>query len=165
MRQEISTSPSLTKPRSVSAQVAGSDPGGPNLYSIWAPSRRSASCSRHGGVTDRQPENLARKKGELLIVGHVENVIVVGFFIIDSGRRLRVDAPHFALGKLALRPGKVLHVVAWKELENDLKTLLRASLAQVPSPLPEAEDLVVNFQGFRVPNSAFMVAVSAAALA
>lgn len=117
------------------------------------------------GVTDRHPENLAKKKGELLIVGHVENVIVVGFFIIESGRTLRVDTPHFALGKLALRPGKVLHVVAWKEPENDLKTLLRASLAQVPSPLPEAEDLVVNFQGFRVPNSAFMVAVPAAALA
>jgi len=31
------------------------------------------------GVTDRHPENLARKKGELLIVGHVEKVIAVGF--------------------------------------------------------------------------------------
>ena len=30
--------------------------------------------------------------------------------------------------------------------------------------LPEADDLVVNFQGFRAPNSAFMVAIPAAAL-
>ena len=116
------------------------------------------------GVMDRRPENLARKKGELLIVGHVEKVVAVGFFIIDSGKTLRVDAPHFTLGKLALRPGKVLHVVAWKEPENNLKTLLRVSLAQVPLPFPEAEDLVVNFQGFRASNSAFMVAVPAAAL-
>ena len=64
------------------------------------------------GVADRHPENLARKKGELLIVGHLENVIVVGFFIIDSSRTLRIDTPHFALGKLAPRPGRVLRVVA-----------------------------------------------------
>lgn len=116
------------------------------------------------GVTDGRPESLARKKDELLIVGHVEKVVVVGFFIIDSGRTLRVDAPHFTLGRLALRPGKVLHVVAWKEPENDLRTLLRASLTQVPSPLPEAGDLVLNFEGFRARDSAFMVAVPAAAL-
>ncbi|MXW92143.1 MAG: hypothetical protein F4114_17090 [Rhodospirillaceae bacterium] len=100
----------------------------------------------------------------MLIVGHVEKVVVVGFFIIDFGRTLRVDAPHFALGKMALRPGKVLHVIAWKEPENNLKTLLRASLAQVTPTLPEADDLVVNFQGFRARDSAFMVAVPAAAL-
>ena len=116
------------------------------------------------GVTDKRPGNLARENGELLIVGHVKKVVAVGFFIIDSNRTLRVDAPHFTLGKLALRAGKVLHVVAWKEPENNLKTLLRASMAQAPSPLPEADDLVVNFQGFRAPNSAFMVAVPAAAL-
>ena len=116
------------------------------------------------GVTDRRPENLARKKGELLIVGHVEKVVVVGFFVMDASRKLQVNAPHFVLGTLALRPGKVLYVIAWKEPEKNLKTLLRASLVQVPSPLPEAEDLVVNFQGFRAPDSAFMVAVPAAAL-
>ena len=49
MRKEISTSPSLTKPRSVSSQLLGSGPGGPDLYSISASSRRSASYSRHGG--------------------------------------------------------------------------------------------------------------------
>ena len=116
------------------------------------------------GITDKRPENLARKKDELLIVGHVEKIVVVGFFIIDSGRTLRVDAPHFTLGRLALRPGKILHVVAWKEPENNLKTLLRDSLAQVPSSLSESEDLVMNFQGFRAPDSAFMVAVPVAAL-
>ena len=116
------------------------------------------------GDTDRRPEYLARKKGELLIVGHVKKVIAVEFLIIDSGSTLRVDAPHFTLGKLALRPGKVLHVVAWMEQKNNLKTMLRASLVQVPSPLPEADDLVLNFQRFRAPNSAFLVAVPAAAL-
>jgi len=116
------------------------------------------------GVTNRHPENLAKKKSELLIVGHVEKVVVVGFFIIDLGRTLRVDAPHFVLGKLALRPGKVLHMITWKEPENNLKTLLRASLAQVTPSLPESAGLVVNFQGFRARNSAFMVAVPAAPL-
>ena len=116
------------------------------------------------GVTDRRPDNLAKGKGELLIVGHVEKVVVAGFFIMDSGKELRVDAPHFMLARLALRPGKVLHVVAWKEPENSLKALLRASLQRVPAPLPEADNLVIDFQGFRAPDSAFMVAVPAAAL-
>ncbi len=116
------------------------------------------------GITDRRPENLARRKGELLIVGHREKVVVVGFFITSSSSILQVDAPHFVLGKLALRPGKSLHVVAWKEPENNLRALLRASFRQAPVPVPEAGDLVVDFQGFRAPNSAFMVAVPAMSL-
>ena len=116
------------------------------------------------GDTDRRPDGLARKKGELLIVGHVEKVVVVGFFVMDASRKLQVNGPHFVLGTLALRPGRVLHIVAWKEPENDLRALLRVSLNKVPSPLPDAKDLVLNFQGFRAPNSAFMVAVPAAAL-
>ena len=116
------------------------------------------------GVTDGRPENLARGKGELLIVGHREKIVVAGFFITDADSKLLVNAPHFVLGKLALRPGKVLHVVAWKEPENNLRALLRASFRQVRSSLPEAGDLVVDFQGFRAPNSAFMVAVPATSL-
>ncbi len=131
-----------------------SDRGAVPTFSILFPS---------WGVTDRRPENLAKGKGELLIVGHVEKVVVVGFFIMDSSRELQVDLPHFVLGKLALRPGKELYVVAWKEPENSLKDLLRASLEQVSTPLSETDDLVINFQGFRAFNSAFMVGVPATA--
>ena len=116
------------------------------------------------GVSDRRPENLARGKGELLIVGHREKVVVVGFLILDSEKDLQVDVPHFVLGKLALRPGKSLHVVAWKEAENNLRALRRAGFRQAPSPLSETGDLVVDFLGFRAPNSAFMVAVPATSL-
>ena len=116
------------------------------------------------GVTDRCPENLIKGRGELLIVGHVEKVVVVGFFIVDSSRKLQVNARHFMLGKLVLRPGKVLYVAAWKEPENGLKALLRASLKQVEDFLPKDDDLVIDFQGFQAPNSAFMVAVPAVAL-
>lgn len=116
------------------------------------------------GVTKRNPENLAKGKGELLIAGHVEKVVVVGFFVMDAGLNLWVNAPHFVLGKLALRPGKTLHIVAWKEPEGDLRELLRASFEKVSNRLPEVDDLVIDFQGFRASDSAFMVAVPAAAL-
>lgn len=116
------------------------------------------------GVADKRPEDLAKKKGELLVVGHMEKIVVVGFFIIDSRRKLRVNAPHLILGKLALRPGKILYVVTWKEPEGGLLDLLRASLKQVRVPSTKADNIIVSFEGFRAPHSAFMVTVPAVVL-
>lgn len=118
------------------------------------------------GVMNRLPKNLARKKVELLIAGHVEKIVVVGFIILDERKKLQGNIPHFVLGKLPQRPGKVLHVVAWKEPEGGLKEGLRAALKQIQvsaqqiqTPPSEEDDLVINFQGFRAPSSAYMVAV------
>ena len=104
------------------------------------------------GDTARHPKDLAKKGTELLIVGHAEKVLVVGFFIMESGTELRVHTPHFVLGKLALRPGKVLHVVAWKEPERNMKDKLRSSLKRISAPLTKHEQLVLNLQGFRAPQ-------------
>ena len=118
------------------------------------------------GVINRFPKNLARRNVELLIAGHVEKTVVVGFIILDASKKLQGNTPHYMLGKLALRPGKVLYVGAWKEPERDWTEGLRAALEQIPSDAmekiqasPEEGDLVINFQGFRERNSAFMAAV------
>ena len=116
------------------------------------------------GVKDMRSENLAKRKAELLIVGHVEKTVVVGFFVMKSERILQVNAPHFVIAKLPMGPRKALHVVAWKESEKDLRALLQASLEQATPSLPDIDDLTLNFQGFRAPNSAFMVTVPLAAL-
>ena len=116
------------------------------------------------GVRDSRPENLAKRKDEILIVGHVQKIVVVGFFVLKSERILQVNTPHFVLARLPMGPRKVLHVVVWKEPENDLRALLQAALGPVKTPRPVINDLTLNFQGFRAPNSAFMVTVPSAAL-
>ena len=116
------------------------------------------------GVGDMRPENLAARKSEVLIVGHIEKTIVVGFFIMDAEKKLQVNAPRFVLGRLMLQPGRILYIVVWQEPENNLRARLRASLKQAPAPLPQADNFVICFQGFRAPDSAFIVAVPAAAL-
>lgn len=116
------------------------------------------------GVKDMRPESLAKRKAELLIVGHVEKTVVVGFFVMKSERILQVNAPHFVIAKLPMGNQKTLHVVAWKESEKDLRTVLQAALEQTATPLPDIDDLILNFQGFRAPDSAFMVPVPLAAL-
>ena len=60
------------------------------------------------------------KNDELLILGHRQKVVVVYFFIVDSERSMRGRLPHIALGRLPLREGKTLHVIAWKEPQGDL---------------------------------------------
>ena len=115
------------------------------------------------GVMNRHPKDFAKKKDELVIVGHVDKIVVVGFIIMDSHRELRAKpgTSFIVLGRLSLRPGKVLHIVAWKEPDNGLKERLSDSLKHVQAPvLPKkTDDLSVCFQGFRSENSAFMVEV------
>ena len=116
------------------------------------------------GVTDMRPKRLAKGNGELLIVGHLTKIVIVGFFITDPETKLQLNTPHFVLGKLPLRPGKVLNIVVWKEPDNGLKTMLRASLKRVPIPLADTDDTVISFQGIRAPHSAYMVAVPVSAI-
>lgn len=107
------------------------------------------------------PEQLT--KDELLIIGHKEKLVVVYFFIVDSTDNLQGGLPHIVLGEVPLRPGKTLHIIAWKEPQNNL-------LERIHSVIPHASlnfskqdfeegDYTLNIHGYRGVNSAYMVNV------
>lgn len=102
-------------------------------------------------------------KDELLIVGHEENLVVVGFFVVDSTKKVRGGRPYFSLGELPLRPGRTLHVIAWKEAQDDFMDRIRSVFPQVVPVFSELElgedDYTLCIQGYRRPNSAYMVRV------
>ena len=108
-----------------------------------------------------EPKKLT--KDELLIVGHKEKLVVVYFYIVDSAKKMKSRLPHIVLGELPLRPGKTLHIIAMKESQNDLMDRIRSAFTQVSLNLSEQElkedDYTLNFQGYRGPNSAYMVNV------
>ena len=110
------------------------------------------------GYKNSQPR-LRRRKNEALIIGHRGKLTVIGFFITSAETNLEIAVPHFQLGKLTLGTGKVLQVVTWREEQGNLRESLLDGLRRIPCPLPRVDDLWVNFQGFRQPNSAYMVAV------
>ena len=103
------------------------------------------------------------KKDELLIVGHKEKLVVVAFFIVDSGRNMQGLVSHIVLGRLPIQEGKTLHVIAWKEAQGGLMDKIRSIFPQVSQRLEmlrvDDGDLSINVQGYRRPNSAYMVAV------
>ena len=103
------------------------------------------------------------KNDELLIVGHKEKLIVVAFFIVDSGRNMQGLVPHIVLGQLPIQEGKTLHVIAWKEAQGGLMDKIRSIFPQVSQRLGTLRvddgDLSINVQGYRRQNSAYMVAV------
>ena len=102
-------------------------------------------------------------KDELVIVGHKEMTVVVAFFIVDSGRKMRGHVPHFVLGRIPLRPGKTLHVIAWKEPENGLMERVRSVFPQISETVAQRQlaegEFTIRLQGYRGPNSAYMVTV------
>ncbi len=109
------------------------------------------------------PEIQEITKDELVIIGHKEKIVVVSFFIADSSRNMQSQLPHFILGRLALQQGRTLHVIAWKEPQNDLLDKVRAVFPQASQTLFELglgeQDYNLNVQGFREPNSAYLVTV------
>lgn len=110
------------------------------------------------------PEPTMQTKDELWIVGHREKIVVVSFFVVDSVKEMRGQLPHFVLGRLRLRPGRTLHVIAWKEPQKDLMNQIRNVLPQVSRSLPEPPSLgekgyTLCVQGYRGSNSAYMVTV------
>lgn len=103
-------------------------------------------------------------KDELLIMGHPEMLVVVGFFIINSPIELRCNMPHFVLGKLSLPPVRALHVVAWKEpMADDLPDRIRRCFPTVASASAQlglaAGSYTLCLHGYRRPNSAYMMPV------
>ena len=108
-----------------------------------------------------EPKDLT--KDELLIVGHREKLVVVHFFIVDSTKKMNGRLPHFVLGRVPLRPGKMLYIIAWKEPQKDLMERIRSVFPQISPTFSElelgADDYTLCLQGHRGPNSAFMVTV------
>ena len=102
-------------------------------------------------------------KDELLIIGHKDQLVVVSFFIVDARRNMRGRIPHFALAQLPIREGKTLHMIAWKEPQNDLMDRVRATLPQISSTFAQRchgeGDYTLCLSGFRAPDSAYMVIV------
>ena len=108
-------------------------------------------------------EHTKRAKDEFLIVGHREKLVVVNFFVVDSNRKMQGHLPHFVLGQLPLRPGKTLHVIAWKEPQNDLMDRIQKVFPRISPTFSELklgeDDYTLNLQGYRGPNSTYMVSV------
>ena len=102
-------------------------------------------------------------KDELVIVGHKEMTVVVAFFVVDSSRRMRGHIPHFVLGRIPLRPGKTLHIIAWKEPENGLMDRVRSVFPQISQTVAQQQldegEFTLRLQGYRGPNSAYLVTV------
>ena len=106
------------------------------------------------------PANIT--KDELLIVGHPEKVIVVAFFVVDSERNMRGRVSNIALGRLPLKEGKTLHVIAWKEPQGDLMNRIRQAAFPAASARCSQLDLengeyTMSVQGYRRRDSAYMV--------
>ena len=103
------------------------------------------------------------KKDELLIVGHKEKLVVVAFFIVDASKNMQGHLPHIVLARLPLQEGKVLQIIAWKEPQGDLIDRIRSVFPQASQSLSklgvEEGEYSINVQGYRRPNSAYMVVV------
>lgn len=102
-------------------------------------------------------------KDEAMIVGHRSKLVVVGFYIVDAGVKMNSRQPHFRLGELQMRQGKILHVLAWKEPQGDLLERLQRYFPQAASFFTEDAagegEYALNFQGYRSENSAYMVTI------
>ena len=90
-------------------------------------------------------------------------LVVVSFFIVDSVKKMRGRLPHFVLGQLLLQPEKTLHVIAWKESQNNLMDRIRDVFPHVSLNFSELklreDDYTLCVHGYRRPNSAYMVRV------
>ena len=91
--------------------------------------------------------------------------MLVSFFIIDAGQSLQGGIPHFTLAQLPIREGKALHMIAWKEPQNDLVDRVRATFPKISSTFSQdghgEGDYTLFLSGFRAPDSAYMVLVPA----
>ena len=102
-------------------------------------------------------------KDELIIIGHREKMVVVSFFIVDSTTNMQGRMPHFALGQLPLQPGRTLHVITWKEDQNNFLDRIRDVFPEISITASEMNlgegDITLHLMGYLRSNSAFMVTV------
>ena len=109
------------------------------------------------------PKPSKSTRDELIIISDREKMVVVSFFIVDSTKEMRSQTPHLLLRQLLLQPGRTLHVIAWKEPQNDLMDRIREVFPEISMTITNLKlgkgDMTLCLQGFRGPNSAFMLTV------
>lgn len=109
--------------------------------------------------------NVSFTKDELLIVGNKEKMVVVSFVILDSSKTMSVKQPHFLFGRVPLNASRDLHILAHKEPHQDLLDSVRNIFPCATHLLSELAvedgDYLMTVKGFRGPNSAYLVPVSA----
>ena len=109
------------------------------------------------------PKPTNSTKDELIIVGHREKIVVVSFFVVDSTKKMQSRMPYFVLGQLPLQPERTLHIIAWKEDQNNLMDRIRDIFPHVSLNFSELklreDDYTLCVQGYRRSNSAYMVRV------
>lgn len=103
------------------------------------------------------------RSNELLIVGHEEKFVMVGYFIADTRQQIRGRMSHVVIGKLPMSDRRVLHIIAWKESQDSLIEQIQGTFPHVLSDFDEQKiapgDYTIRFQGYRSENSAYMVDV------
>ena len=76
---------------------------------------------------------------------------------------MRGRIPNFVIGEVPMRPGKTLHVIAWKEPAAGLTERIRKVFPQISHSLGQREidegEYTIRLQGYRGPNAAYMVTV------
>ena len=85
------------------------------------------------------------KKDELLVVGHRQHLLMVGFFIVNKQIEIRGQLPHIVLGELPVNQDKTLYVIAWRDPQKIAKLS------------PAYGESTTEVQGYRRPDSAYMV--------
>ena len=105
------------------------------------------------------------KKDKLLIVGHKKKAIVVSFFIVNAGATMRGYRSHIRVGKLPLGKSKDLHIVVWKEAQDNLLHQVQEALAKLSGEFLQTGmvngDYTLWLKGLRRTNSVYSVVVSA----
>ena len=88
-------------------------------------------------------------------------MVVVAFFIVNSGQKLQGRIPHLEMGRLRLREGKYLQIIAWKESQNNFTDRVQSVLPNVSTKIPidqiDSGKPKIKLQGYIQPNSAFFV--------
>ena len=71
--------------------------------------------------------------------------------------------PHFVLGRLQLQQERTLHIITWKEDQNNLLDRIRNTFPGISMKASELNiskgDITLCIQEYRGPNSAYLVTV------
>lgn len=94
-------------------------------------------------------DRASRVDHELMIVGHRSKKVVIGFFILDGRRVPSPSDAHLVIGRVPVRKGKVLYMVAWKEPQDVLADAVRNSIPKLESVLDPSlrGDFILNLYG------------------
>ena len=111
-----------------------------------------------------KPKPRKKYKDELLIIGHREKLIVIRFFVVESGKHLNGSMPHVLLGKLPLVSDREVQIFACKDPDNGLMERIKeSSFPEMAATFDQLnlqnDDYVLDLAGFLGPNSAFLLSI------